>query len=213
MRILDGAHKAIRNALSQFSLLAGKTDFSSRKQLNELKNNWHELLRLLDHHEHVEEKLLYPLVEPKLPGILQRQKEQHKLLQSRLTALNKRVDSLPLGENEVPGYEFYLNFSEFHSMYLQHINKEEKDLEEVLGSLDESDKLHDKVLQGIGDVPEDIMLSMMKYGMPSYSPQLRMNLLKRVKKVAPSGFVNQVMRLVAPYLSVMEMQKLERYCR
>ena len=47
LKSLDPPHKGLRNALSQFALAAGKTDYQNLKEVQDLKNLGAEVFHIL----------------------------------------------------------------------------------------------------------------------------------------------------------------------
>jgi uncharacterized protein YktA (UPF0223 family) len=59
LKSLDPPHKGLRNALSQFSLLAGKTQYDNIDSVQRLKDLGSEVFYLLRDHTQTEEKFIW----------------------------------------------------------------------------------------------------------------------------------------------------------
>jgi hypothetical protein len=121
LKSLDPPHKGLRNALSQFSLLAGKTDYNNVDSVQKLKALGNEVFHLLRDHTQTEENFILRPLEEKAPGSAVGDAADHNILDSLESALEQKLAAFDGNQTDEEGHEFYLKFTEFHSEYLEHI--------------------------------------------------------------------------------------------
>ncbi len=73
-------YKGLRNALLQFSLQAGKTDYSDEKQVSELYTLGNEVFLLFSIHEAIENNIVLGELESRCPGASMHVKQEQEKL-------------------------------------------------------------------------------------------------------------------------------------
>ena len=131
MKSYDVPHKGLRNALSQLSLSAGKTNFSNPDEVEGLYKLGQDVFTLLNIHAADENAVTLAELEILCPGCSQHDYDDHETLHTLRSELEKLLSKIyrysQLGKDvREDGAEFYLALSEFHGQYLEHTAEEER---------------------------------------------------------------------------------------
>src|ERR1700739_434179 len=125
LKVYDIPHKALRNALSQLSLQAGKTNYAAPAEVETLFVLGNEVFDLMDVHAEDENAVTLRYLESRCPGASKSDMDDHEELHETQNSLRARLGGLYEGakagkDMTGEGGDFYLSFSEFHSEYLEH---------------------------------------------------------------------------------------------
>ena len=126
IRIFAAPHKALRKTMSAFLVLAGQTNFKNEKAVEKLKNTGNEMFFLLTSHAETEDKIVLNALEMKLPGASEHDKNDHVKIHKLQHKLEVQLNGLNTSVSENEAHDFYLGFASFFSLYLEHIDEEEK---------------------------------------------------------------------------------------
>jgi hypothetical protein len=126
IRSLDPPHKGLRNALSQFVLLAGKTEYDDPIQVGTLQKLGNEVFHLLHDHTHTEDNFILKPLEEKIPGSTIIDSQEHIVLEQIESELKNRMSQFDGNKTNADGHQFYLDLTLFQSRYLDHIGHEDK---------------------------------------------------------------------------------------
>ena len=88
-QIYEVPHKAIRNALSQLTLMSGNTDYNDNKELEKLQNSFKEIFEMLDVHAAHENNVTLKHLESKIGGSSIHDMEDHEKIEAGMRALEK----------------------------------------------------------------------------------------------------------------------------
>ncbi len=132
VRMYSAPHKGLRLALSNFSTLAGKLEFSDPESLKQLKNTGRELFDMLSGHTITENEYVLKALATKVPEAAAFDIHEHEELEEKQTKLEERMNALTGFESSDEQHEFYLLISDFHSTYLSHILHEEQVSERLM---------------------------------------------------------------------------------
>ncbi|MEJ0104159.1 MAG: hemerythrin domain-containing protein [Bacteroidota bacterium] len=206
MKPYDVPHKALRNALSQLSLLAGKTDYSDHEQIKTLYDTGREIFSILTIHAEDENDVTLAMLETRCPGgskhdmddHIKIEAEQHKLEQLLSGIYN---DSLNGGGNTRDGAEFYLALTEFHGKYLEHTAEEERVTQPLLWKYFTDDELGVFRQKIMSKMTTETLMTWFKFIIPAQSPQERAGFLSGFKKTAPPALFNQAMEVIKKELA------------
>jgi len=215
MKSYDVPHKGLRNALSQLSLLAGKTDYSSAQEINSLYNLGVDVFKILTIHAADEDEITLAELEKHCPGCSDHDKEDHRkihLAQEKLEELLLKLynDSRVNEDLTEAGQEFYLALSEFHGVYLEHTAEEERNTQPLLWKHFTDDELAQHRSRIMAKNPPETLLIWFKFVIPAQSHIERVSLLSGFKKMAPADFFVQGMEVIRVTLSDKEYEKLTR---
>lgn len=214
LKSYDVPHKALRNGLSQLSLLAGKTDYENQKDIIALHNLGHEIFTLLTVHANDENEVTLAELDLRCPGCSEHDVEDHKSLhdmQSKLETSLKQIYSEALAGNysTEKGEEFYLALSEYHGMYLEHTAEEERATQILLWEHFTDDELANHRVKIMKSLNPETLLLWFKYAVPAQSHNERVKLLSGFKKMAPLQFYDQGMNVICQVLPMREFELLK----
>lgn len=215
MKSYDVPHKGLRNALSQLSLLAGKTDYTNPEQVEQLYLLGTDVFMLLTTHATDEDQITLAQLEKKIPGSSQHDKEEHEVIHQQQLKLETLLSDIYNGSASgndvcVAGSEFYLSFSEFHSAYLAHMAEEERVTQMHLWECFTDVELAEQRKMIMRKNTPDTLLTWFKFVLPAQSHAERASLLTGFKMAAPTPFFNTAMESIRKVLSVSEFSGLEK---
>lgn len=190
--IYDLPHRALRNALSQFNIQLGNTQFHDEMELNRLKLNLLRLMSLLSSHSYIEDsQLLKRLEEKKVPEIVKDHEDHHKL-DEMLFDLSKKLQQLSHENKDAPeiGREIYLLFNRFHGEYLLHMHYEETTTLPLVWTHLNDDELAEIRTVIMEKTPAKIMQDWYFYCLPAFPQHVRVFLLKDLQMHYPQLYPN-----------------------
>lgn len=207
-RSYAAAHKGLRNVLSQFSLLAGKTDYGDTSGVERLKRLGEDMFFLLKHHLDTENDDLLALLEQRVPGASQHDLDDHERLEAIQDALQQRLALLDGSQDEQAGHDFYLSFTDFHSRYLEHILQEECVTEELLMQHFSPEELEANSMKIMQKVEFPVLLLSLKYIIPAQSMPENVHILSNFKRNAPPEAFQAVLDIIRPEMPAEEFAAL-----
>lgn len=119
------SHKGLRHALGRFQLQAGRTRHDDPDELAALKASGAELSLLLEHHLLAEERYFLAPLRTRAEAAALHDIDDHARIEPQQRALMDTLARLD-GSSAAAMHAFYLQVSEFHSLYLAHILHEER---------------------------------------------------------------------------------------
>lgn len=195
------SHKGLRNILSQFSLLAGKTNYANIQEVDKLKKLGDEMIFLLTHHLHTEnDDLLRPL-EARVKGASEHDLHDHERLEKIQADIALQLSNLDGTQDEETGHSFYLAFTNFHSQYLEHILQEELVTEKLLLDNFTAEELQENSMKIMQKVEFPVILMSLKYIIPAQSLNENIKILTAFKTNAPAEALKAVLDIIKPEMS------------
>ena len=212
--VYEVPHKAIRNALSQFSLLAGNTDYNDKSEMDKLKNLADDVFKMLDSHAKHENNVPLKYLEQKLSGSSVHDKEDHARIESEMYKLELALKDLyeRSGKGEdlrYPGNDFYVQLSDFHAQYLQHMLEEERETQFLLWKNFTDEELFQQETEIRSAITPEEMLMWAKYMFPAFSNMARIEMLRSIAANAPPQFYEAVMKVAESVLSADVFKKIK----
>jgi hypothetical protein len=206
-------HKALRNALSQLSLLAGKTDYSNHQEIGWLHKLGLDVFRILTIHAEDENAVTLAELDTRCPGSSQHDMDDHEQIhikQQNLENILLKIHSGSAAGKDVSadGVEFYLALSEFQGMYLEHTAEEERVTQELLWKHFTDEELAAQRGKIMTKNPPNTLLLWFRFAIPALSLTERVALLIGFKKMAPTPFFEQGMAVVKQYIATEEYTQL-----
>jgi uncharacterized protein YktA (UPF0223 family) len=186
LKSLDPPHKGLRDALSQFSLLAGKTQYDNIDSVQRLKDLGSEVFHLLRDHTQTEEKFILKPLEDKVPGAAASDSADHKILDAIEYALEQKLASFDGTQSDEEGHEFYLKFTEFHGEYLEHIAEEDRETEVMMQHYFTDEELIGHQVQIMQEMDFKTLLLWFKYIVPARRSSENKQVLTAFKSNAPA---------------------------
>lgn len=211
----DVPHKGLRNALSQLSLLSGKTDYTNPSEVKRLYDLGTDVFKILNIHANDENAVTLAELEIRLPGASHHDMEDHDklhLLQDKLEKLLLKIhQDCVLGKNtELEGEEFYLAVSEFQGIYLAHIAEEERITQLLLWEHFTDEELSAHRGKIMSQNPPETLLTWFKFVLPAQNQPERVALFGGFKKMAPEPFFKQGLDVVEKALTPNEFLLLKK---
>jgi len=195
------SHKGLRNILSQFSLLAGKTNYSDIQEIEKLKKLGDDMFFLLTHHLHTEnDDLLRPL-EERVHGASKHDLDDHERLERIQGDIALQLSKLDGKQDEETGHSFYLSFTSFHSQYLEHILQEELVTEKLLLNNFTAEELQENSMRIMQKVEFPVILMSLKYIVPAQSLNENIKILRAFKTNAPAEALQAVLDIIKPEMT------------
>ena len=195
------SHKGLRNILSRFSLLAGKTNYSDIQEIEKLKKLGDDMFFLLTHHLHTEnDDLLRPL-EERVHGASKHDLDDHERLERIQGDIALQLSKLDGKQDEETGHSFYLSFTNFHSQYLEHILQEELVTEKLLLNNFTAEELQENSMRIMQKVEFPVILMSLKYIVPAQSLNENIKILRAFKTNAPAEALQAVLDIIKPEMT------------
>lgn len=206
MKSLDPPHKGLRNALGKLSLLAGKTDYTSLSSVEELKKLANEVFYLLNDHTNTENKFILAPLEKRKPGTSKNYISDHTEIDLLEQQLLNRFEALTGDQTNELGHQLYLDFCDFQSLYLKHINEEDSLLEQLMQSHFTEDELRQHQIEIMKEMNFDTLLLWFKYIVPARRPEENAQVLSGFKSAVSETAYETVLNTIKQEVSESEMQ-------
>lgn len=213
MKTYDVPHKGLRNALSQLSLLAGKTNYSNQEEVEDLYRLGTDVFKILTIHATDEDEITLTELEKCCPGCSEHDTEDHKVIHEAQVKLEALLLMLYNGaklnsdiSNE--GDEFYLSLAEFHGKYLEHTAEEERVTQPLLWKYFTDEELASHRGKIMAKNPPETLLIWFRFVIPAQSHNERIGLLSGFKKMAQSEFFAKGIGAIKDVLPKTEFEKL-----
>ena len=214
MKTYDVPHKGLRNALSQMSFLAGKTDYANPQEVEQLYNLGVDVFKILTIHASDENEVTLAELETLCPGCSQHDIEDHKQIHKMQDNLENLLAKIYAGSKSgkdvtEESSEFYLAFSEFHGEYLKHTAEEERVTQPMLWQYFTDEQLASHRGKIMAKNPPQTLLTWFRFVIPSQSHNERVGLLSGFKKMAPVPFFTEGMEVIKKVLTENEFNILQ----
>jgi hypothetical protein len=214
MKLYDVPHKGLRNALSQLSLRAGKTDFTDPGEVEQLCNLGEDEFEILTIHAADENSVTQAELETRCPGSSAHDMDDHEVIHAAQDRLEKLLRDIGAGtrsgkDMSAEGAEFYLALSEFHGSYLEHTAEEERTTQPLLWKHFSDEELATHRGRIMAKNPPETLLTWFRFVLPAQSHAERVGLLSGFKKMAPPPFFARGMEVIQSVLTSAEFGQLQ----
>lgn len=194
-------HKGLRNVLSKFSYQLGHTNFNIPAELSALKQLGRDMFALLNDHAATENSHTLRNLEERAPGSSQHDMEDHARLEEIQAELESRLSSFSGIESPDEVHEYYLDFSLFHSIYLEHIHEEETVTEKLLQEHFTDEELTNHRIAIMAKVPFPTLCLWLKYIVPAQAIAEIIGMLSGLKQKASAADFKAVMTMIQAEMS------------
>jgi hypothetical protein len=208
LKSLDPPHKGLRNALGKLALSAGKTDYTSLSSVALLKELANEVFHLLKDHTATENKFILAPLEQRNPGFTENYYSDHDAIDQLEQNLLDRFLSLNGQQTNDEGHQLYLDFCNFQSHYLEHINEEDSLLELEMQKHFTDEELMQHQIEIMQGMSFETLLLWFKYIVPARRPDENAQVLTGFKSVAPESAYNTVLNTIKEEVRESEMQAI-----
>lgn len=208
LKSLDPPHKGLRNALSVFALKAGNTNYKDIQEVRELQSIGKEVFHLLHDHTKTEENFILKPLEEKVPGSSLHDTTDHITLDRIEDELEQLLSSFDGTQSDEQGHDFYLKFTEFQGVYLQHIAHEDRVTEVLMQEHFTDEELIAHQIQIMQVMDFETLLLWFKYIVPARRTEENRQVLTAFKANAPAPAFQAVAEVIQKELSEGAFQKL-----
>ena len=208
LKSLDPPHKGLRNALGKLALTSGKTDYTSLSSVTLLKSQANEVFHLLKDHTVTENKFILAPLETRKPGFTENYYSDHNAIEQLEQNLLDRFLSLNGKQTNDEGHQLYLDFCNFQSHYLEHINEEDSVLELEMQKYFTDEELIEHQIEIMKEMSFETLLLWFKYIVPSRRPEENAQVLTGLKSVATESAYNTVLNTIKEEVRESEMQAI-----
>jgi hypothetical protein len=192
-------HKGLRVMLYNSATLIQRTDFTNEEEAAEAIDRINEVILLFDKHAHSEDHHILNAIEAHDPSVAELFIDEHVLdheLGNKLITLTRIYGSLDQDETrEELGSAIRLAFTEFLVFNLQHMAKEEKELNQKLWNYFSDDELHAMTGTIINGIPSDMLQQYNIWMMRGLSNLEIIGWLRQVRSSAPDFVFSGMLEL------------------
>jgi hypothetical protein len=189
-------HKGLRYVIAKFSNSLGYTDFGNPAQLKTLQQLGNEMFTLLDDHVHTENEQTLKHLEEKVKGASEHDIADHEKLEAVQSSLAHRLAAFNGRETADEMHAFYLDFSLFQSLYLEHIFEEETVTELLLQQYFSDEELIQHRMEVMQRLSFPVLLLWLKYVIPAQREDESLGMLSGFKANAPASVFQQVLDVI-----------------
>ena len=210
----DIPHKALRNALSQLTVLSGRMNYSDPKEVETLYHLAMDVFDLLTAHQTDENEVTLAELEKRCPGSSRHDREEHVKIHAGQEKLERMISKIATNSSTAEElsdyqYEFYLAVSEFHGKYLEHTAHEERVTQALLWQYFSDDELISFGNRIRADIPPELWLIWFRFLVPAQSHPERVGFLTGFKQTVPPPFFTQGMEVINQVLTEKEYSDLQ----
>ena len=185
---------------------AGKADYTSLSSVTLLKALANEVFHLLKDHTATENKFILAPLELRNPGFTEHYFSDHNTIDQSEQSLLDRFLSLNGKQTNDEGHQLYLDFCNFQSHYLEHINEEDSILELEMQKHFTDEELMQHQIEIMQEMSFETLLLWFKYIAPARRPDENAQVLTGFKSVAPEAAYNTVLNTIKEEVGESEMQ-------
>lgn len=154
-------HKALRHALLQLNIEAGRTDYGDLAAVETLRTNWNRARKALGEHSEHEDGFIWPLLNRRAPGEADHLYVEHEEIHAYESQMEKHLrrlmDEPVVEKRRLMGAEFYRAMQRFTARCLTHFDDEEKLVLPRLWVLCDDDELQRAFVSIISSIdPEEL---------------------------------------------------------
>jgi hypothetical protein len=208
LKSLDPPHKGLRNALGKLAFIAGKTDYTSIKSVENLQFIATEVFHLLKNHTLTENKFILAPLEMRNPAFARDYYSDHLEIDQIEKQLLDRIMSLNGQQTNDLGHQLYLDICQFQSHYLEHINEEDVALEAEMQKHFTDEELMQHQISIMEEMSFETLILWFKYIVPARRPEENAQVLIGFKSAVPESAFNAVIEIIKNEISENEFQKI-----
>lgn len=205
-------HKGLRHLLYDTALKLQRTDVHA-SQANEVILQLEQVLDYFEQHAHHEDNQIFTAIQPHAPELVAdfeaQHAEDHQLSDQLADLIHQlKATSDAAQKNEIWQSIFYA-FNEFVAFNLYHMNKEERDVNEILWTHYTDQELMQITQKIISSIKPEILMAQSRWMMRSISTAEAVAWLGGMKATAPEPVLKAFVGLAQNELSLMEWQEVQ----
>lgn len=209
--IFINIHKGLRRGLWGLAAKIGELDWDDASAVGAVGAELENMLLFLREHSANEDEIQFSFLEERAPGVTHAEQEVHRELEYRLDLLEKHWYQLLREQDKAqPGYAFYLEYNKFLSSYLDHMDREERELTEAFYRHCSDSEIDDAFKQIVARTSPQGMGVMLSYVIPAINPSERAQLMSKTQAAASPEVFEKVKSLAQGLLGPGSWRKLSQ---
>jgi hypothetical protein len=207
--IFVNVHKGLRRGLWGLALKIGELDWDDEAEVESAGHEFENMLLFLREHSANEDEIQFSFLEERAPGATRIEQEEHRELEYRLDLLEKHwYQLLRESQRQQVGYQFYLEYNQFLSSYLDHMDREERELTEAFYRHCTDPEIDEAFKQIVARTSPQDMNVMLSYMIPAMNPAERVEFMSKAKASAAPQVFDKVKSLAEKVLEPGSWRKL-----
>jgi hypothetical protein len=207
--IFINVHKGLRRGLWALADRIGELDWGAATEVQSAGRELENMLLFLREHSANEDQIQFSFLEERASGVTRKEQEAHRELEYRLDLLEKHWYQLLREEQrEQAGYQFYLEYNQFLSSYLDHMDREERELTDAFYRHCSDPEIEDTFKKIVERTSPADMSVMLTYMIPAMNPTERIQFMARTKASAAPEVFDKVKQLAEKVLEPGSWRKL-----
>jgi hemerythrin-like domain-containing protein len=207
--VFVNVHKGLRRGLLDLAVQMGQVNWDNGFEVGLLTTEFENLVRFLQEHGANEDEIQFPMLEARVPGATDRDKDDHRKLEKELKQLKKSwTRLLKQRDRSKAGYQFYLAYNRFLSDYLAHMDREENEMTEAFYAHFADPELDSGFQKIMARTPTKDVVMMMGYMIPAMNGDERYAFLSKLEMTASSEVFKKAKGLAQKVLSPEDWKKL-----
>jgi len=207
--IFINVHKGLRRGLWGLAARIGELDWDDDEEVQSAGRELENMLLFLREHSANEDQIQFSFLEERAHGITRKEQEAHRELEYRLDLLEQHwYLLLRQQQREVAGYHFYLEYNQFLSSYLDHMDREERELTEAFYRHCSDPEIEDTFKKIVERTAPADMSVMLAYMIPAMNPSERIRFMVKAKAAAAPEVFDKVKQLAEKVLAPAGWRKL-----
>lgn len=159
------------------------------------------MFTLLKDHVHTENEYTLKHLEERVKGASKHDLHDHEELEAIQEALERQLEALDGTQTPDEAHGFYLEFSAFHSRYLEHIYHEETVTEKQLQAHFTNDELIRHRMEIMRQIGFHMLLLWLKYIIPAQKEEENISMLSGLRTNAPGEAFEKVLATIRPEMT------------
>jgi hypothetical protein len=207
--IFINVHKGLRRGLWGLAAKIGELDWDDAREVDAVGGEFENMLLFLREHAANEDEIQFSFLEARVPGATRAEQEVHRELEYRLDLLEKHWYQLLREQDRAEaGYVFYLEYNKFLSSYLDHMDREERELTEAFYRHCSDSEIEDAFKQIVARTSPQDMSVILSYMIPAMNPSERAQFMAKTKAAASPEVFDKVKDLAENVLGPGSWRKL-----
>ncbi len=207
--VFINVHKGLRRGLWGLAMRIGELDWEDREEVEAAGREFENMVLFLREHAANEDQIQFPFLETRAPEATRQERDEHRDLEHRLDQLEERWQRLQRKQDRRDaGYEFYLQYNQFLSRYLDHMDREERDLTEAFYRHCSDTELEEAFKRIVARTSPQSMSVMLSYMLPAMNPAERLQFMSKAEASATAEIFVKVKDLADKVLDPKSKAKL-----
>ncbi len=206
------AHKALRMALGETLVAAGRVDPQDDAEVGALIAQVRAMLRFCRVHLDKEDEFVHPAIEARRPGAAAATLDDHRdhlVAFEQLEAGMRALESAGGGAREAAAAQLYRHLALFVADNLAHMHVEESDNNDALWSAYSDAELQALEARLVASIPQDVRKLALRWLVPALDPAERATLLMGIRNEVPPPAFKAILAGTQAALTDAEQRKLK----